>query len=37
MENNGYLVDQDMLNGMKEWGIPEDCPDWWPKNLMVFI
>jgi len=37
MKNNGYLFEQDLLNEIKEWGVPKDCPDWWPQNLMVFV
>ena len=37
MKNNGYLFEQDLLNEIKEWGTPKDCPDWWSQNLMVFI
>ena len=37
MENNGYLADQDILNEIKGWGVPKDCPNWWSRNLMVFI
>ena len=37
MKNNGYLFEQDLLNEIKEWGAPKDCPDWWSQNLMVFI
>ena len=37
MKNMGYLFNQDLLNKIKSWDRPEDCPDWWPQNLMVFI
>jgi len=37
MKDEGYLFDQDLLNEIKEWGTPKDCPFWWPFNLMVFI
>ena len=37
MKDNGYLFEQDLLNEIKEWGIPKDCPDWWTQNLMVFV
>ena len=37
MKAEGYIFDQDLLNEIKEWGAPKDCPFWWPFNLMVFI
>ena len=37
MKDIGYLFNQDLLNKIKSWDRPEDCPDWWPQNLMVFI
>ena len=37
MKNNDYLFNQDLFNEIKSWDTPEDCPFWWPQNLMVFI
>ncbi len=37
MRDNGYLFDQNLLNTIKSWGEPDDCPFWWEPNLMVFI
>ena len=37
MKDKGYLFDQDLLNEIKEWGTPKDCPLWWLFNLMVFV
>ena len=37
MKNNGYLFEQDLLNEIKEWKQPKECPRWWPQNLMVFV
>ena len=37
MKDNGYLFDQDLLNEIKSWGVPDGCPFWWPSNLMVFV
>ena len=37
MKNNGYLFEQDLLNEIKDWDYPKDCPTWWPRNLMVFV
>jgi len=37
MKDIGYLFNQDLLNKVKSWGKPEDCPFWWPHNLMVFV
>ena len=37
MKDNGYLFEQNLLNEIKEWGVPKDCPTWWPRNLMVFV
>jgi len=37
MKNMGYLFNQDLLNEIKGWDKPEDCPFWWPQNLMAFI
>ena len=37
MKDEGYLFNQDLLNEIKDWGAPKDCPFWWPSNLMVFV
>ena len=37
MKDKDYLFNQDLLNEIKDWGAPEDCPFWWPSNLMVFV
>jgi SAM-dependent methyltransferase len=37
MKDKDYLFNQDLLNEIKDWGAPKDCPFWWPSNLMVFI
>jgi cyclopropane fatty-acyl-phospholipid synthase-like methyltransferase len=37
MKDNGYLFNQELLNEIKDWGTPNDCPQWWRSNLMVFI
>ena len=37
MKNNGYLFEQDLLNEIKDWKQPKECPRWWPQNLMVFV
>ena len=37
MKNKGYIFNQELLNKIKSWGIPKECPDWWPHNLMVFV
>ena len=37
MKDEGYLFNQDLLNEIKDWGTPKDCPFWWPSNLMVFV
>ena len=36
MKDNDYLFNQDLLNEIKDWGTPDDCPFWWHSNLMVF-
>ena len=36
MKDESYLFNQDLLNEIKDWGTPKDCPFWWPSNLMVF-
>ena len=36
MKDNGYLFNQDLLNEIKDWGTPDDCPFWWHSNLMIF-
>ena len=37
MKDNGYLFNQDLLNEIRSWGEPDECPMWWRSNLMVFI
>ena len=37
MKDKDYLFNQDLLNEIKDWGVPKDCPVWWSSNLMVFI
>ena len=37
MKDKDYLFNQDLLNEIKDWGAPKDCPFWWPSNLMVFV
>ena len=37
MKDKDYLFNQDLLNDIKDWGTPDDCPFWWPSNLMVFV
>ena len=37
MKNMGYLFNQDLLNKIKSWGEPDNCPVWWHSNLMVFV
>jgi len=37
MKNMGYLFNQDLLNEIKSWDTPKDCPFWWHSNLMVFV
>ena len=37
MKDESYLFNQDLLNEIKDWGTPKDCPFWWHSNLMVFI
>ena len=37
MKDKDYLFNQDLLNEIKDWGTPNDCPLWWHSNLMVFI
>ena len=37
MKDERYLFNQDLLNEIKDWGTPKDCPFWWPSNLMVFV
>ena len=37
MKDNLYLFNQDLLNEIKDWGTPNNCPLWWHSNLMVFI
>ena len=37
MKDERYLFNQDLLNEIKDWGVPKDCPVWWSSNLMVFI
>ena len=37
MKDNGYLFNQDLLNEIRGWGEPDECPVWWRSNLMVFI
>ncbi len=37
MKDKDYLFNQDLLNEIKDWGTPKDCPFWWPSNLMVFV
>ena len=37
MKDKDYLFNQDLLNEIKDWGTPNDCPFWWYSNLMVFI
>ena len=36
MKDKDYLFNQDLLNEIKDWGTPDDCPFWWHSNLMVF-
>ena len=37
MKDKDYIFNQDLLNEIKDWGTPDDCPFWWHSNLMVFI
>ena len=37
MKDIGYLFNQDLLNKIKSWGEPDNCPFWWHSNLMVFV
>ena len=37
MKDKDYLFNQDLLNEIKDWGTPNDCPLWWYSNLMVFV
>ena len=37
MKNKDYLFNQDLLNDIKDWGTPDDCPFWWHSNLKVFV
>ena len=37
MKDKDYLFNQDLLNEIKDWGTPKDCPFWWHSNLMVFM
>tara|TARA_R110002110_G_scaffold85229_1_gene221519 strand:- start:370 stop:975 length:606 start_codon:yes stop_codon:yes gene_type:complete len=37
MKDKDYLFNQELLNEIKDWGTPNDCPLWWCSNLMVFI
>ena len=37
MKDKDYLFNQDLLNEIKDWETPKDCPFWWPSNLMVFV
>jgi cyclopropane fatty-acyl-phospholipid synthase-like methyltransferase len=37
MKDLGYLFNQDLLNEIKSWGTPDNCPLWWHSNLMVFV
>ena len=37
MKNMGYLFNQDLLNKIKSWDEPDNCPIWWRSNLMVFV
>jgi len=37
MKDLGYLFNQDLLNEIKSWGTPNNCPLWWHSNLMVFV
>ena len=37
MREHGYLFNQDLLNEIKSWDTPKDCPFWWYSNLMVFV
>ena len=37
MKDKDYLFNQDLLNEIKDWGTPDDCPFWWHSNLMVFM
>ena len=37
MKDKDYLFNQDLLNDIKDWGTPDDCPFWWHSNLMVFV
>lgn len=36
MKNKGYIFNVELLNKIESWGVPDDCPLWWPHNLMVF-
>ena len=37
MKDKDYLFNQDLVNEIKSWDTPEDCPLWWYSNLMVFV
>ena len=37
MKNMGYLFNQHLLDKIKSWGEPDNCPLWWRSNLMVFV
>ena len=37
MKDKNYLFNQDLLNEIKSWDTPKDCPFWWHSNLMVFV
>ena len=37
MKDKDYFFNQDLLNDIKDWGTPKDCPFWWHSNLMVFV
>ena len=37
MKDKDYLFNQDLVNEIKSWDIPEDCRFWWPHNLMVLL
>ena len=37
MKDKDYFFNQDLLNDIKDWGTPDDCPFWWHSNLMVFV
>ena len=37
MKDKDYIFNQDLLNEIKDWEAPKDCPFWWHSNLMVFV